>query len=122
MRVKQKNIPHLISKLQCLLLESATITLFSILDVIKNRDLLSNRLESLYSLPFNIGKIKTIIFFDSKKYVWIDPYIELLQWNEIKHKLFLDQVKCYNYRKLDTLFKSCLLKTFNKNYKSRILK
>jgi len=124
-RIVQKNIPHIIERLQCLFIESSSITLISIIELKKNMGSKSPGLGKLsfckYTSMFNElqkDKLKGTKYMYSTKPLrlkFIPKGYELTEIELIKLK---NTIKILDLKVIDKLLKQCLIKTFNKNYKA----
>lgn len=128
-RITQSNIPHLIIQLQCLFIESPSVSLLSILEIKKNKGSNSGGVGKYKFKNLNSEKkklqserLKGTKFAISKKKLPLEmmPKNCQLSDDEVK-KLKLD-VESYNLDLINILLKKTLIKTIQKNYKSQPVK
>jgi hypothetical protein len=129
-RITQNNIPHLIIKLQCLFIESSSVSFLSILEIKKNKGFDSGEIEKykfkdLHSekkKKLHSERLKGTKFAISKKKLPLEmmPKNCKLSDDEVK-KLKLD-VESYNLDLINILLKKTLIKTIQPSYKSQPVK
>jgi hypothetical protein len=128
-RVTRNNIPHLIVKLQCLFIESPSVSLLSILEIKKNKGSNSRGVGKYKFKNLNSEKkklqserLRGTKFAISKKKLPLEmmPKNCKLSDDDVK-KLELD-VESYNLDLINILLKKTLVKTIQKNYKGQPVK
>lgn len=128
-RITQSNIPHLIIKLQCLFIESPSISLLSILEIKKNKGSNSGGMGKYKFKNLNFEKkelqlerLKGTKFAISKKKLSLEMMPKNCQLSDDEiNKLKLD-VESYNLDLINILLKKTLIKTIQKTYKGQPVK
>ena len=128
-RIIQNNIPHLIIKLQCLFIESPSVSLLSILEIKKNKGSNSGGVGKYKFKNFNSEKkklqserLKGTKFGISKKKLPLEMMPKNCQLSDDEVKKLEFDVKSYNLDLINILLKKTLIKTIQKNYKSQPVK
>jgi hypothetical protein len=118
--------------MQCIYLESAGFTLFSIIELKKSQGSSTPGVDKKAFLSLNeaIKKEQNKKIKNSKsKYSLSKKSVALKK--EVPQKLELSEselleieqrVEAYNESLINSLFKKCLLKTINKNYKAKLVR
>ena len=128
-RITQSNIPHLIVKLQCLFIESPSVSFLSILEIKKNKGSNSGgvgiyKFKNLHSEKKKLQseRLKGTKFATSNKKLPLEmiPKNWQLSDDDVK-KLKLD-VESYNLDLINILLKKTFTKTIQKNYKGQPVK
>jgi hypothetical protein len=128
-RITQNNIPHLIIKLQCLFIESPSVSLLSILEIKKNKGSNSGGIGKYKFKSLNSEKkklqserLKGTSFAISKKKLPLEMMPKKCQLSDDDVKKLNLAVESYNLDLINILLKKTLIKTIQKNYKSQSVK
>jgi hypothetical protein len=124
-KVVQNNLPHLLDKLQCLFIESAAITLICIIEVKRNSGSRSSGLGNLafckyesMLLALQKKKLSNTKYLYSKKPILSKSIPQSYQVTELEISELKETIVKQDLKTINILFKKCLIKSFNKNYKS----
>jgi hypothetical protein len=128
-RIIQKNMPPLITKLQCLFVESSFISLLSILEIKQNKGSYYGGYGKYKFKNFQYEKkilqlkcLKRTTCYKSKKLLPLEMIPKNCKLSEDVIEELKLKVQLYNDSLIDSLLKKTLVKTMQKNYKAQSAK